>query len=247
MFYLSPRARGHRAFTLIELLVVISIIALLVAILLPTLSNARDAARAIQCASQQRQIGLATLMYMEQNRGLMAIDYSVGAGTRTPERHLYNEGLIPWTADTLLCPTAEPGQLELDRFVNGSRSWRVVPDTWVIYNNLGNPATPYAAKYARFEMAEDPSLYFLRADSVYGPHSPDVGRQVFQFFHVLNSSDRTAGIHFRHQDGANLWFLDGHSARAQAETLKNYWRPQHQYKFYHAFARDLQQLTLPAP
>ena len=53
----------RRAFTLIELLVVVSIIALLIAILLPALSNARDSGRTVSCASNMRQMQIANDVY----------------------------------------------------------------------------------------------------------------------------------------------------------------------------------------
>ena len=66
----SP-VRPRRAFTLVELLVVIGIIAILISLLMPALSRAREQARGVQCGSNMRQCMLAYLMYVNENKGRM--------------------------------------------------------------------------------------------------------------------------------------------------------------------------------
>jgi prepilin-type N-terminal cleavage/methylation domain-containing protein/prepilin-type processing-associated H-X9-DG protein len=87
------RARRLRslppAFTLVELLVVIGIIAILISILLPTLSRARESARATKCLSNMRNLAQATLMFAQENRGIMP-----GRGATTVIKYDASSGRI---------------------------------------------------------------------------------------------------------------------------------------------------------
>jgi prepilin-type N-terminal cleavage/methylation domain-containing protein/prepilin-type processing-associated H-X9-DG protein len=68
---LSSRGRAACGFTLVELLTVVAILAVLLAILLGALAHARRSANNVSCASNMRQWGMATVMYADQNYGIL--------------------------------------------------------------------------------------------------------------------------------------------------------------------------------
>ena len=116
---IRQRSSAHAGFTLVELLVVIAIIGILIALLLPAVQAAREAARRMQCSNNLKQLALGLHLYHDVNNR-----FPVGSGRRDPREPGNNEGLntsiigwmarlLPYTEQTALYDqidwTREPG------------------------------------------------------------------------------------------------------------------------------------------
>ncbi len=143
--YMRSFRKVHAGFTLIELLVVIAIIALLIGILLPSLSGARDSARSVQCLSSLRSLGMAMSMYTEDNKDVLPRSkHSVGFS-----------GILPWGPQMFEYLTSQPFESESDLWQ--SESW------WNASNDFYR-----CAHDQRESPIEQPGLPFSTAAISYG-------------------------------------------------------------------------------
>jgi prepilin-type N-terminal cleavage/methylation domain-containing protein len=123
-----------RAFTLVELLVVIAIIGTLVALLLPAVQSAREAARRSQCSNNLRQLGLAVTQYADTFRGAFPVgSYSCCSGT-------WQVALLPYIEQKALFDQYKgygqigpKGELDVNARYSGANNQKVTNQTVKIY------------------------------------------------------------------------------------------------------------------
>jgi prepilin-type N-terminal cleavage/methylation domain-containing protein/prepilin-type processing-associated H-X9-DG protein len=238
MSSISPRKARRAAFTLVELLVVIGIIALLISILLPSLSRAREQGNAVKCLSNLRQLGMAFVMYTNANKGALPAD--APNNKDQPEdfvhwetgRNLEESALGPYwgkpfPASLLICPTDDVNNRE--RVKKGGYRFSYVMNGYV--SSITGSGISAANSIKRINQAINAPDKLLAYEE--DPYTIDDGHatpQPTSSINLLairhdrtrrpeNPADPLGALSLNGEKRGNACFLDGHASYIDRNTL----------------------------
>jgi len=191
------------SFTLIELLVVIAIIAILAAMLLPALNQARKTAYRASCKNTEKQLGFSVQMYASDRN-----DY-LPCGNSNPDMLGWERKLLPYLDNSDIprhpyfhCPASA-----------GSRTSPNLPNRWLGYAMNAYITNHYAATTgsAQISKIRHPSKFLLICDAEV-TDGTGYEHLIFQKFTLVVDPGASAinNLAWRHNTGINIIFIDGH-------------------------------------
>ncbi len=226
-----------KGFTLIELLVVISIIALLIAMLLPGLEKARIVARSTQCLASLRELSVATRIYAVDHHdhmptcyrlngkynwvdqvvlGVMGFDQKIGASPK--KKGFMTELNTKGVKSEFWCPEQSnnvPGTARL--YVPGQVWGPPSPRNYGMNDwDAGNNMMPHFRTYESFKY---PSTTFLYTDTT--PSSPHHSTAQAAWYWPMHFGGQfyepAFYVDYRHDGRLNMAYVDGHADIPQLE------------------------------
>jgi len=232
--------KSTEGFTLIELLVVIAIISILSAILFPVFARARESARRASCLSNLKQMGLATMMYVQ--------DYDETYPNSFTDAVANSNWMVllqPYTKSNQLyyCPSfsraASESSLAIYRAGYGANAMIFQRPTGKsgIWNAISIPGNDYYIPSPKLAAINFPASTYMIMDSgsydaiAYGgtlsalhgsgqEYLPGSGSIVDESSNISNNSAlRSDYLNGRHFLGVNIAFADGHAKWEKTSTV----------------------------
>lgn len=224
----SGNRKRMTEFTLIELLVVIAIIAILAAMLLPSLNRARNVAKSSQCASNLKQIGTGVGLYVGDYNDMMPFGYDSRNGygydymMRFPTapipaylgyRNMKYADYMKPTANTVFnCPSAR--QLTEGGVARDGGDYTANANILAVYysGHFGTANSDYK-KISQLRRLSELIIVPDISENKYSVYFDDAGS--------YRDANNTYRIGYIHERKANMLFVDGHAAaQTWKETLK---------------------------